>query len=524
MRTGGTAPPFWPAARWCRSPARPATSSPRNTSTAGPLRPALPCAPQAGRHRRLAHPTPPRLVVLHEGRRDRIRRRARRPSLTEVHFAALKAAPCGSAPSTSPSPSLLNSSSLAPPATRSSSSSAPGWDEVRRAGKIVLVLVLVLVPVAREPSIENENNLRERVRWIFAIETARKAGESQPLADSRPFLIGAGFPDHAISPSWRHPNPPPPQTLVRRPEVALGAGQALAMDVDGVWPDGAVRASPRTAPSPSPSPSSMAWAWSRPSTALASPSPGISGRPSGAAARRAEELKVAHHPGSTPTSWPPSRMAGRLHLEADACVYIGAMTTSTPRRSPRARIGVSVPDAMPAAVAAADLITRRPAGRGAVREISRRLPPGAGSVLPVEAPRPSSFPWSRPRPRGRRAGPGSHPGEQLRLPHVHQGWPPLDAPAGHRGPGRRAPGRADGPQPVPFTGDARNRVETIILSPTAVADLETDIIAGPGRSGFIRDDLEIARHPWRYDHRGKKVSITRNSRVVFQAQMPDILK
>lgn len=75
-----------------------------------------------------------------------------------------------------------------------------------------------------------------------------------------------------------------------------------------------------------------------------------------------------------------------------------------------------------------------------------------------------------------------------------------------------------------FTGDARNHVETIILSPTAVADLETDIISGPGVVRFIRDDLEITGTEWRYDHRGKKVSIARHTRVVFQAQMPDILK
>ncbi len=75
-----------------------------------------------------------------------------------------------------------------------------------------------------------------------------------------------------------------------------------------------------------------------------------------------------------------------------------------------------------------------------------------------------------------------------------------------------------------FAGDARNQVEIIILSPTAVADLESDIISGPGTVRFIRDDLEITGTEWRYDHRGKKVSIARNSRVVFQAQMPDILK
>ena len=75
-----------------------------------------------------------------------------------------------------------------------------------------------------------------------------------------------------------------------------------------------------------------------------------------------------------------------------------------------------------------------------------------------------------------------------------------------------------------FTGDRRNLVETIILSPVAVADLETDVISGKETVRFIRDDIEITGSDWRYDHRQKKVSIARQSRVVFQAQMPDLLK
>ena len=75
-----------------------------------------------------------------------------------------------------------------------------------------------------------------------------------------------------------------------------------------------------------------------------------------------------------------------------------------------------------------------------------------------------------------------------------------------------------------YSGDQRNTVETIILSPAATAELDSDLIHGEGTVRFIRDDLEITGTGWSYDHRHKKVSITRNSRVVFQAQMPDILK
>ncbi len=75
-----------------------------------------------------------------------------------------------------------------------------------------------------------------------------------------------------------------------------------------------------------------------------------------------------------------------------------------------------------------------------------------------------------------------------------------------------------------YSGDLRNAVETVILSPAATAELGPDLIHGESTVRFIRDDLEITGTGWSYDHRQKKVSITRHSRVVFQAKMPDILK
>ena len=75
-----------------------------------------------------------------------------------------------------------------------------------------------------------------------------------------------------------------------------------------------------------------------------------------------------------------------------------------------------------------------------------------------------------------------------------------------------------------FSGDDRNAVETIILSPVATALLDSDQVRGDSSVRVIRDDIEITGQGWTYDHRTKKVSITRNARVVFNAQMPDILK
>jgi hypothetical protein len=75
-----------------------------------------------------------------------------------------------------------------------------------------------------------------------------------------------------------------------------------------------------------------------------------------------------------------------------------------------------------------------------------------------------------------------------------------------------------------FTGDAQSTVETIILSPAASADPQTETVQGPGPVRVIRDDLEITGQGWFYDHRQKKVSITSHARVVFHASLPDILK
>lgn len=75
-----------------------------------------------------------------------------------------------------------------------------------------------------------------------------------------------------------------------------------------------------------------------------------------------------------------------------------------------------------------------------------------------------------------------------------------------------------------FSGDARNLVETVILSPVATVNPEREEVEGAGVVRFIRDDLEITGHGWRYDHAQKKVSITRDARIVFRAQLPDILK
>ena len=75
-----------------------------------------------------------------------------------------------------------------------------------------------------------------------------------------------------------------------------------------------------------------------------------------------------------------------------------------------------------------------------------------------------------------------------------------------------------------FTGDASNRVESVFLSPSATALLNAGQVRGPGRLRLINDDFEATGQDWVYDHRQKKVSIRKDVRVVFHAQLQSILR
>ncbi len=75
-----------------------------------------------------------------------------------------------------------------------------------------------------------------------------------------------------------------------------------------------------------------------------------------------------------------------------------------------------------------------------------------------------------------------------------------------------------------FSGDASRKVDTVILSPEAVLQPDSEMISGPARVRLIRDDLEITGEDWRYEHAAKRILIQRNARIVFQAELTDLLK
>ncbi len=108
----------------------------------------------------------------------------------------------------------------------------------------------------------------------------------------------------------------------------------------------------------------------------------ISGRRSETTNLRAAELKIPHVvQGRHDKLAALTELAASLGIPLGACAYMGDDFIDAPAIA-AAGIGISVPTALPAALAAADYVTRRHAGRGAVREICDLLlaahaaPPG----------------------------------------------------------------------------------------------------------------------------------------------------
>jgi len=99
----------------------------------------------------------------------------------------------------------------------------------------------------------------------------------------------------------------------------------------------------------------------------------ISGRASGATTARANELKIPHvMQGRVDKLVALQELAKQLGFTAAQCVYMGDDDIDAPALS-WAGIGVAPSDAMPSALAAADIVPVRTAGRGAVREICEHI-------------------------------------------------------------------------------------------------------------------------------------------------------
>ena len=95
----------------------------------------------------------------------------------------------------------------------------------------------------------------------------------------------------------------------------------------------------------------------------------ISGRKSTMVARRARDLGIRHVvQGVSDKAAVLNKLLAKLGLTLEHCVCVGDDTPDAPILS-AAGLGIAVADAHPDALAAADLVTTKLGGRGAVREV-----------------------------------------------------------------------------------------------------------------------------------------------------------
>ena len=108
----------------------------------------------------------------------------------------------------------------------------------------------------------------------------------------------------------------------------------------------------------------------------------ISGRLSGATTVRATELKIPHLvQGRIDKITALQELAQQLDLSPAECAYMGDDVIDVAAIA-WAGIGIAPHEGMPAALDAADYVTQRPAGRGAVREVCEHLLASRGSAQP----------------------------------------------------------------------------------------------------------------------------------------------
>jgi 3-deoxy-D-manno-octulosonate 8-phosphate phosphatase (KDO 8-P phosphatase) len=176
------------------------------------------------------------------------------------------------------------------------------------------------------------------------------------------------------------------QTKPKIPRQHWARVRLFAMDVDGVLTDGTVLVgSDGTEGKRFSVLDGLGLGWARDAGIHLA---WISGRASEATTRRAAELGIASViQGRRDKLAALSELAATLGVSLEECAYMGDDVIDAPAIA-AVGLGVSVPDGMPRALAAARYVTRRRGGAGAVREVCDQL-------LAARAPQTAGRPVAR---------------------------------------------------------------------------------------------------------------------------------
>lgn len=75
-----------------------------------------------------------------------------------------------------------------------------------------------------------------------------------------------------------------------------------------------------------------------------------------------------------------------------------------------------------------------------------------------------------------------------------------------------------------FLGDEAGTIDTMLLAPVAQVLTEPQTVSGPDTIRVISKEFEATGREWLYDHREKRISIAKNVRVTFRAQLTNLLQ
>ncbi|KAJ8135952.1 hypothetical protein OY671_010835, partial [Metschnikowia pulcherrima] len=75
-----------------------------------------------------------------------------------------------------------------------------------------------------------------------------------------------------------------------------------------------------------------------------------------------------------------------------------------------------------------------------------------------------------------------------------------------------------------FRGDDSDKVETMILAPSARVTPSESVVTGENTIRVINDDFEVTGISWRYEHKQKRVTVAKKVHVTFRAELKDYLK